>query len=202
MLRSLPTEPEARQVIFGTRDTVKQGGFNLTKFVVNSETLTNEIEESHRASEAKEFSSQIVSKALGIKWNVTDDDMLYVSRPVADLTKVSMSSVLSQVSSMYDPWGLISPIILRGKIIFRSVVQLKLSWKEPVPSDVADRWYVWLDSLKGLSALRFSRCIMPTEFLTVQQSLFIFVTPVNRHTEPVLTSELLTSPVRYLCHSS
>ena len=73
--------------------------------------------------------------------------------------------MLSSVSSMYDPLGLISPVIIQGKMLLQQSTRLNVPWDESVPSDLAFRWSMWLISLDHISSLRFPRCVIPDEFV-------------------------------------
>ena len=79
MLVSVKSKTEATEVIKGTKETLCFGGFNLTKFVINDQELLGEIEQSDRAAEVKELTPDVLSKALGIQWNVDRDTFFYVS---------------------------------------------------------------------------------------------------------------------------
>ena len=73
--------------------------------------------------------------------------------------------MLSRVSLMYDPLGLISPMIIQGNMLFQQSTRLSVPWDESVPSDLALRWSMWLISLEHISSLRFPRCVIPDEFV-------------------------------------
>ena len=73
-------------------------------------------------------------------------------------------SFLSKVSSMYDPLGQISPIVLLGKIIFQECTKLGLDWDDPVPSNLERKWQLWRSTLRELESLHFPRCIIPSGF--------------------------------------
>ena len=103
----------------------------------------------------KELTQDVLSKALGIQWNVDKETFFYVSRPVVEQAAVSRRIALSQVASMYDPLGLISPIVLEGRRISQEATRLKLSCDEPLPHDVAQRWFAWLTSLSYLPEIHF-----------------------------------------------
>ena len=166
LLRSTASLSEAREVIVDTRRVLSMGGFNLTKFVVNDSALLADIAVPDRAEQVVEITSEVVSKALGTCWDVTPDSFYYVNRPLVDVvSNVTQRSILKQVSSMYDPLGLITPIVLKRRMIFQAVVRLKLQWDEPVPGPLADKWLSWLASLSDLGSLRFSRCLVPESYV-------------------------------------
>ena len=160
MLDSVDHVDEALKVVFDTQSTLSQGGFNLTKFISSSPEVLNKIPEEHRAKEVKVFSGTVQSKALGIHWDVKDD-VFYYKADVKITEKITKRIMLSTVASMYDPLGLVSPIMMSGKLILQEVVKLKQDWDEPVvSSEIQGRWQQWLDSLsKHVHRLKFSRCI-------------------------------------------
>ena len=166
LLRSSASLSEAREVIVDTQQVLSMGGFNLTKFVVNDSVLLADIAVLDRAEQVVEITSEVVSKALSTCWDVTTDRFYYVNRPLVDIvSNVTQRSVLKQVSSMYDPLGLITPIVLKWRMSFQAVVRLKLQWDEPVPGPLSDKWLSWLASLSELSSLRFSRCLVSESFV-------------------------------------
>ena len=133
MLKSVVERSEAWSVVKDTKRVLRRGGFNLTKFVVNDISLLNQIPKEDRANEVKELTPHIVSRALGIKWDVSNDCFYYVSKIRVGTTKVTRRVMLSQVSSMYDPLGLLGPIVHYGKVLFQNATRLRLPWDEPVP---------------------------------------------------------------------
>ena len=146
------------------KEVLGYGGFHLTKYIVNDTHLLEQIPESDRAKEVKEIAQESWCKALGIRWDFMTDEFFYVSRYEPEDTTVTHRTILSIVSAMYDPLGLISPIILRGRMIFQDATRRGLSWDDPVPLDLNKKWGCWLRSLASLSGLRFKRCIIPVGF--------------------------------------
>ena len=50
---------------------------------------------------------------------------------------------MSELVSVYDPIGLISPSHLIGKILYREVCELKIPWDEVVPLPIKQKWDKW-----------------------------------------------------------
>ena len=171
-LNSVKSKEEALVVIFGTTD--KLGGFKLTKFVVNDEQLLKEIPEEYRAKEVKELVPNADSKALGIKWNVILDQLYFEVNHIYPIPTVTRRNMLSTISSIFDPLGLISPTVLVGKMLFHEATRLKLTWDEDVPEAVSNRWKTWIESLTRLSHVRVHRCIIPREYNEAVKELHLF----------------------------
>ena len=85
------------------------------------------------------------SKALGLKWD-KKSDTLKVTFPQED-TPPTKRGILSKLSKIYDPLGLVSPLTLEGKRIFRDVCDLKTPWDADLNGKLLVRWKAWECSL-------------------------------------------------------
>ena len=54
--------------------------------------------------------------------------------------KVTKRNVLSDLASIYDHTGLISPVYLIGKTLYREICELKIPWDEVVPETIKQKW--------------------------------------------------------------
>jgi len=162
-LRSVKTINDAVEVALGTKEVLRRAGFRLTKFVANDEDILSSLPVSERAEKNTEFLPDEARRVLGIEWNV-GDDTFYFKVDAAFHDSVSKRVILSVVSAIFDPLGLIAPITVVGRLIFQDVTRLKLSWDEFVPVDILQRWNDWLQSLADLHFLRVPRCIKPRMF--------------------------------------
>ncbi|XP_076047301.1 uncharacterized protein LOC143028822 [Oratosquilla oratoria] len=97
MLKSVASPQETIKVIEDTRSVLRHGGFNLTKFMINDVKLLESINEQERAKEAKELTSNMHSKVLGIKWDVKNDCFFFVSKGVQTQNKW-----LKWIASLYE----------------------------------------------------------------------------------------------------
>ena len=85
-----------------------------------------------------------VERALGVQWCVESDSLKFKIE-LKDLP-CTRRGILSTVSSIYDPLGLIAPVVLVGKQILQDICQ-GLDWDEPVPDEVYVRWEKWRSEL-------------------------------------------------------
>ena len=72
--------------------------------------------------------------------------------------------ILSQVNSIYDPVGLISPFIVRAKIMLRKSWALNrdLGWDDPIPEDFKCEWLQFFQEFSRLQVISFDRSIYQT----------------------------------------
>ena len=87
------------------------------------------------------------SKLLGVKWNKVEDTIA-VQFPVVNTSNaISKREVLAKVAKVYDPLGLVSPVTLQGKQIYREACDCKAAWDAPIPENPRLRWLKWEHSL-------------------------------------------------------
>jgi len=73
---------------------------------------------------------------------------------------MTKQTILLVASSLFDPLGLISPIIMLAEILQQEIWLLKLQWDESVP--ITQAWLLFLLSRHHLYSLRIPRfCLQP-----------------------------------------
>jgi transposase InsO family protein len=162
-LKSVATREEVEIVVNDTKELLAKGGFNLTKFVVNDPDLLELIPSAERASEVKDLGSCSSSRALGVRWNV-ECDTFFFEIDVCPEKVITRREILKVVASVFDPLGLVNPVVVTGKIILQEATRSKLTWDEKVPREIESKWLVWLQDLHDVSVLKVARCIKPNRF--------------------------------------
>ena len=165
LLKSLPTEEEAIEVVHDVKNMCAKGGFNLTKFVNNSRRLIMSVLPEDRAKEIKGLDlgqdKLPIERALGVHW-CTESDTFKFRIELKD-QPCTRRGMLSTISSVCDPLGFIAPVILVGKRILQGICHSS-SWDEPVEGDVLSRWENWRSQLSLLETLGIPRCFKPSNF--------------------------------------
>ena len=65
------------------------------------------------------------------------------------------------VASVYDPLGLLTPLILQAKKVLQEIWRRGVSWDDPLPEDVRIRWERWKLDLLHLKELQIPRFFEP-----------------------------------------
>jgi len=73
------------------------------------------------------------SKVLGLAWDKRED-VLEIQAQIQGERTPTKRSILSQLSSIYDPLGIISPTMVEGKRIYREACDKKIGWNTEVNS--------------------------------------------------------------------
>jgi hypothetical protein len=101
-------------------------------------------------------STKSVEKVLGYNYSVEEDSMKLNFTCVNDRANTKRS-ILSEVSKVFDPLGLVSPLTVRGKLLLRDLWCLKVGWYEQVSEDVQKKWVKLCKDFKRLSEVAFPR---------------------------------------------
>lgn len=75
-------------------------------------------------------------------------------QPATHATKLT---VLSAISQIYDPLGLLSPYIIIIKILIKKLWLYKIGWDDPIPQPALSTWQSFVNKLKYLNDLRIPR---------------------------------------------
>ena len=70
-------------------------------------------------------------------------------------------AVLSVISKVFDPLGLISPVTMRAKILFQDIWRLGLSWDETLPTDLLFQFQKGVQDINVLNSWQVPRCYFP-----------------------------------------
>nr|CAD7256424.1 unnamed protein product [Timema shepardi] len=79
-----------------------------------------------------------IGSILGLKWKHDSDAFLYKIDIVQQVP--TKRSVLFAVAQIYDPCGLLTPVVFWAKSLMQLLRTLGLSWDEPLPADISERW--------------------------------------------------------------
>ncbi|KAL3075407.1 hypothetical protein niasHT_036127 [Heterodera trifolii] len=78
-------------------------------------------------------------KILGIKWNPFKDQLEF-HLPQFQAARVTKRTILSHLASVFDPLGLLSPIILPGKILLSKLWHEKYGWDDELSEQLSSEW--------------------------------------------------------------
>lgn len=156
-LKSVGTEEEAIKIIHSSREMCRKSGIRLHKFVSNSRRVLESVPKEDRAVTEWHLNFQPqVERTLGIHWCIQSDTLQFrISLRDCPLTR---RGILSTVCSIYDPLGIVAPVILEGKLILRLICQDGKDWDDPISEESRERWQTWRSQLHLLEKIQVNRC--------------------------------------------
>ena len=95
-------------------------------------------------------------------WNIKTDTFGFkISLKDKPETK---RGILSKLNSSYDPLGLTSPYILKGRRTTQKLCQGNTAWDDTVSEEVQKEWTKWKGKLPALEEIEIQRCIKLADF--------------------------------------
>ncbi|GJQ70138.1 hypothetical protein Trydic_g22605 [Trypoxylus dichotomus] len=145
------TVEEAQLLCNQVSQILQDGCFELRKWISNNPQILTVLNSSKVSSPQVMLfkQSEVKDKTLGIQWNWSTDNLTY-SIPNYNKTRPFTKRNLSDISKIFDPLGLLSPIVVNAKLLIQKIWQLNLSWDDVVPESIKDSWLKFTDELKSL----------------------------------------------------
>ncbi|XP_066261208.1 uncharacterized protein [Euwallacea similis] len=144
LLVSIDSETDALQIYRELDDILSQANFKLRKWSFNSSIVLNSI---LQANSNENHDNLILPhedkhlKTLGISWDPKQDTLKYSVNIKYEPSRVTKRTILSKISQIFDPLGLIGPALTRAKLISDLFKSKKL------PSDRANNYFIELNNL-------------------------------------------------------
>ena len=174
---------DAFELFQTSKKLLAEGGFNLRKFITNSKSLQERIDQSELAlssmrktedgisagieedeSYAKDaLGSALVCgehKVLGVSWTPEEDQLVFDLSGMATLVreqKPTKRNIVGLATRFYDPLGFVSPVTVQFKMLFQELCSSKIDWDEPLSGDLLHKWNVLTSSFQGVS-ISIPRC--------------------------------------------
>ena len=96
-----------------------------------------------------------IKKLLGLDRNITSD-VFYFTDIISKVSNlpVTKRNVLKNLSMFFDPLGLISPIVLQIKILFKEACALKYTWDNVLNDKFLEKWKRFFKELENLTPIK------------------------------------------------
>ena len=101
------------------------------------------------------------SKLLGITWNSQSDEFLFCFSELLEYAQglpVTKKSILKVSAKIFDLLGLISPFVIKLKVLFQTLCVESVDWDEPLKENALEQWNCFLSEIIALNKLRIPRC--------------------------------------------
>ena len=165
-------EEAAYQLFNQAKEILREGGFNLRKFNSNSTLLqtiigvptpaSNSLEEescSHTVCNSREHLGE--KKILGVRWDLSADNLIVSLEEVLhsmSQLRPTKRQIVSLVGKIYDPLGILSPLVILFKIFLQQLYAAKLDWDEELAGQTLEKWTHLCTLLRESKPLSIPRC--------------------------------------------
>ncbi|XP_045777393.1 uncharacterized protein LOC123875556 isoform X2 [Maniola jurtina] len=157
LLTGAQTLQEALDIKNKVTSELASAGMPLRKWKSNNSLLMTD--ESKQSSVDLNIGALECSKTLGLYWNNLLDQF-YFQINCNIPTEATKRSILSVISQIFDPMGLLTPCTVTMKIMLQKLWLHKLSWDEKLPLDLYKHWVETAKRLPILNDLRINRRVV------------------------------------------
>ncbi|XP_050535103.1 uncharacterized protein LOC126902121 [Daktulosphaira vitifoliae] len=138
-------------------------GFPLRKWISNEPSLLSSISNINNDPHCVLNMDGSAIKTLGLLWSPRDDLYQYKFNNQSSVQAISKRTVLSTIATIFDPLGLIGPVVVTAKKIMQQLWQSKLDWDDEIPSDISRQWKAYRDELPCIEKIKIPRRIIGCE---------------------------------------
>ncbi|XP_015435716.1 PREDICTED: uncharacterized protein LOC107191240 [Dufourea novaeangliae] len=156
LLTGADTIEQARVLKQDVSRLLREAGFELRKWASHEPTVINSV-----SDEPKDIVSQaeMDPRTLGMLWGpLTDELRIAIKDRIT--TRVTKRVILSELARIFNPLGLVGPVVIRAKLLMQLLWQLKVSWDESVPQRIHAEFQDFQSDLQSLRRLAIPRLII------------------------------------------
>ncbi|XP_029054415.2 uncharacterized protein LOC114881732 [Osmia bicornis bicornis] len=152
LLTGLDTVHELEEVKRDLTDILSKSGFDLRKWASNCATVLEQATDKPLDKDPK---------TLGLHWSSARDELLFKVTPSAG-KRITKRTILSEIAQLFDPLGLVGPIITRAKLLMQHLWQTQVGWDESLSQELCTQWTGYRKELASLNSLRIPRQALVT----------------------------------------
>lgn len=152
---------DIKTIFHEINDLMARRGFELRKWACSDVNILKQLLPNATEPVVLNLDKDSRVKTLGLQWNSSTDQLQYaVPRPNQE-KQSTKRLILSQIAQIFDPLGLVGPIIIKPKILIQKLWQAKVSWDEKLPVHIHNEWLDYQGALSQLNEVAIPRNITP-----------------------------------------
>tara|TARA_B110001454_G_scaffold196478_1_gene199376 strand:- start:542 stop:6220 length:5679 start_codon:yes stop_codon:yes gene_type:complete len=170
-------ESTATEVIQKSNEILAKGGFRIKEWTVSS------YPDHESVMKLGQDSKETQSRVLGVGWNPSKDDLQFETKinfsakrrnihVGSNITKdeiekevpakLTRRMILSQVNGIFDPLGLLSPFVVKAKIMLRKLTtEENAGWDDPITEQQRSNWCNFFQEMFDCESIEFNRSTKP-----------------------------------------
>ncbi|XP_058448656.1 uncharacterized protein LOC131428628 [Malaya genurostris] len=140
---------------------LSSAGFVLRKWASNEPSVLASIPpELWEVSAELEIDRSEAVKTLGLLWFPQSDTFNFKIPSMSDQSLVTKRIVVSEMSSLFDPLGLLGPVVANAKMFVQRLWAESLSWDEPLSENHSAWWRIYRSDIPSLRSIEIPRRVL------------------------------------------
>ncbi|XP_062557054.1 uncharacterized protein LOC134221904 [Armigeres subalbatus] len=149
-----------------------EGGLHLRKWSSNKlEVLDDPTKELGKGPPTMRFEPEKI-KTLGVAWEMEPDQFGVEVLTLNIDEQWTKRKVFSAIAQLYDPLGLVSPVVAWAKIRMQHLWLIAADWDDVVPGDICVKWQEFYQQLPLLRSFKVPRYLFTPDATDVQFHIF------------------------------
>lgn len=97
-------------------------------------------------------------KTLGIYWQTQSYLLIYKLNKLP--VKVTMRVILAEIVKIFDPLGLLGPLILAARLILQECWHKEVTWDQELPQDIQNAWQTFTTEFNQITEIIYKRSLV------------------------------------------
>ncbi|XP_062556881.1 uncharacterized protein LOC134221711 [Armigeres subalbatus] len=162
MISGVHNVDEGKVICAQLLELLQSAGLSLRKWSSNSPEILESIPFDLRdVRSVLDLDSSASVKTLGLKWTPSTDELGFHVPKWNEECVVTKRIALSDSARLYDPLGLVGPVIVLAKCFMQELWEYKKSWDEPLEDDLRNRWLQFRGELAAVDSISVPRWVIP-----------------------------------------
>ncbi|XP_017796726.1 PREDICTED: uncharacterized protein LOC108577994 [Habropoda laboriosa] len=155
-LTGTATKKEALALREDITQLLKSARLNVRQWASNDRDLLQGLSE-FDVNRKLHLGESSTLKTLGIVWNSATDFIHYAVKTTTSTPQITKRHISSEIARIYNPLGLLGPVIIIAKLLLQQIWILKADWDESLPMDIHTQWTQYYTQLPLLNNATFNR---------------------------------------------
>lgn len=140
---------------------LQSGGLTLSKWSANHHQLLNNLSETSMPQNTNTIIDKgAESRILGMQWNSSEDSFRFTINISSARSKTTKRTMLSEISQLFDPLGLLGPVMLVAKLLIQELWKGQTDWDSSVPMHIHTQWMQFRSQLSNINEVKINRFIL------------------------------------------
>lgn len=139
-------------------EVLEKNGFHPRKWCSNAPDLLCNVPSKDIENVAVSILDGAASiKTLGLFWDPITDVLRIAVPTVCATHSMTKRQLLSQIMKIFDPLGLLGPVVLKAKLFMQEVWASGCDWDDQLPPQLMHRWVAFEGQFNDLKQLQIAR---------------------------------------------
>ncbi|XP_055589044.1 uncharacterized protein LOC129741345 [Uranotaenia lowii] len=142
-------------------EMLSKAGFVLRKFATNNQSILSKIpSELWELKNVLELDRTAAIKTLGLLWFPHSDSLRFKVPVLPESSGITKRIVVSEMAQLFDPLGLLSPVVMQAKMFVQRLWAEHLPWDTELAEDLSIWWKQYRRTLQRLLDIEIPRRVI------------------------------------------